>query len=418
MPDRAPDAEIATIDGAHVAGRRGPHRFADPGQAGRRRDHRRQRDQHGADPRPGGRGGAVRRRVQRRHVLVGGEFRKRDWQAARPTSRGAVRWCSESRDHLLAAVDGGRGSGVHDRRATSSAAAEAGLRPRPAAGRPAPTGLPALVRRRRGTPAPCTPGSGSARSSPAARCRRTCTPSRRASTSLEGSRRARHRRGLVPARAGRLRRCSRSGCRTRWRNVGATDTRVGPRCRRRRRGPGYDDDTCWCRRSAPTSRSPVDVRDPRTRRFGNITPGAHGRGAAEPGAARGLGEHAHGPARLQRHHREDDGRLRPRRAAVDDVHGAVRAGRARPARTTTRSRRPTCPRGHGRGDVRRRDLPARARATSRGPASAACTASATSATGPLRWLETQSPQPPGRHSLPVRPRLGLPARSAGEGRRP
>ena len=33
--------KMATLDGAHVAGRRGPDRFADPGQAGRRRRHRR-----------------------------------------------------------------------------------------------------------------------------------------------------------------------------------------------------------------------------------------------------------------------------------------------------------------------------------------------------------------------------------------
>src|SRR5689334_24824693 len=45
------------------------------------------------------------------------------------------------------------------------------------------------------------------------------------------------------------------------------------------------------------------------------------------GPARAVGEHADGPARLQRHHREDDGRLGPRSAALHDVHGPVRTRR-------------------------------------------------------------------------------------------
>ena len=51
------------------------------------------------------------------------------------------------------------------------------------------------------------------------------------------------------------------------------------------------------------------------------------------GKARGTlgvsGEHAHGAARLQRDHREDDGRLRPRRPVAHDVHGPVRPRRRR-----------------------------------------------------------------------------------------
>ena len=127
-------------------------------------------------------------------------------------------------------------------------------------------------------------------------------------------------------------------------------------------------------------------------------------GQAEPGPARGVGEHAHRAARLQRHHRQDDGRLRPRRPAVDHVHGAVRPRRRRRARTTTRSRRRTTssrarPRRRFDGAALRRS----GRATSPGPASAACTASATSATGRCAGWR------PSRRSRRAGTRTGSPA---------
>ena len=46
----------------------------------------------------------------------------------------------------------------------------------------------------------------------------------------------------------------------------------------------------------------ADVRDPRTRRYGHIERREHGPGAADAGPAGGVGQHAHGAARLQRDH--------------------------------------------------------------------------------------------------------------------
>ena len=166
--------------------------------------------------------------------------------------------------------------------------------------------------------------------------------------------------GVVPARAGRLRaaadrRAARLAQRRRRPRC------AGPRCRGRCRGPGSATTPCWCPRCRTHDPVPVDVRDPRTRRFGNITPGHMDVGQAEPGHARGVGEHAHRAARLQRNHREDDGRQRPRRRADHDVHGAVRPRRrGRRARPSLRGDLPV-PRGRGRRGVRRRDLPARRR---------------------------------------------------------
>ena len=96
--------------------------------------------------------------------------------------------------------------------------------------------------------------------------------------------------------------------------------------------------------------------------------------------------------------REDDGRLRPGRAAVDDVHGAVRAGRGRRARTTTRSRRPTC---SSRARSRRR-FDGDVYVLEPGDvawAGVGCVHGFRNVgDGPVRWLETQAPQPPARHS--------------------
>ena len=111
-----------------------------------------------------------------------------------------------------------------------------------------------------------------------------------------------------------------------------------------------------------------------------------GSGDADPGPPRREREHADRAARLQRDQREDDGRLRPRRRPVHDVHGPVRAGRVRRrARPSPRGGLPD-PRGRGRGRLRRRPPTGSAPATSRGPASAACTSSATSArAGSAGW---------------------------------
>ena len=160
----------------------------------------------------------------------------------------------------------------------------------------------------------------------------------------------------------------------------------------------FGDDTFFVPPLAAAEPVPVDVRDPRTRSLRPHRPGQHGPRPPDPGPARRLGQHAHRPARLQRHHRQDDGRQRPRGPAPDHVHGPVRAGRAWPAPTTTRWRRPTwC--------WRARSTPASTATAYRlGPGDVAwagvgCVHGFSNpADRPVRWLETQAPQPPARHS--------------------
>ena len=97
------------------------------------------------------------------------------------------------------------------------------------------------------------------------------------------------------------------------------------------------------------------------------------------GPAAGECEHAYRLARVQRDLGQDDGRLRPRRRPLDDVHGAVRAGRVRrrprpPARGDVSD-----PRRRGGGVLRRERPTSSGPATWPGPVSAASTSSATSA---------------------------------------
>ena len=70
-------------------------------------------------------------------------------------------------------------------------------------------------------------------------------------------------------------------CRSAWRTRGATSaTRTGAVGRDAGAGAAATGSTTtpsWCRRCRTGEPVPVDVRDPRTRRFGTITPGAHGR---------------------------------------------------------------------------------------------------------------------------------------------
>ena len=111
-------------------------------------------------------------------------------------------------------------------------------------------------------------------------------------------------------------------------------------------------------------------------------PGEHGGRQADAGHAGGLRQHADGAARLQRHHGEDDDRRRPGRAAPHDVHGAVRAARAR------RDARPPI-----RGDVHD---PRRARWTRSSTASRTASCRATS---PGRaWAASTRSRTPGRTS--------------------
>ena len=165
-----------------------------------------------------------------------------------------------------------------------------------------------------------------------------------------------HLGGLGPAPAGRLRADpARTAARAREPRVGdrPVGRAVGAGAARRPRGRHLLRSPLPRARPGPGRRArPAHalVREHRAR--------AHGSRQAEPGAARGVGEHADGAARLQRDHREDDDRLGPRRAAVHDVHGRVRGaeGRDRRARPPARGDVPD-PRGRGRRDVRRRAVP-------------------------------------------------------------
>ena len=250
--------------------------------------------------------------------------------------------------------------------------------------------------RRRGHAGACTPASGCAGSTPGGAVpahvhsyEESLYVARRAAWSCR-HRARRSRLGPGRLRADPGRRAALAAQRRRRPRRGARGCRRPlPRPALRPRHPAR------ARAGRRPSRSPVDVRDPRTRRFGHIDPAQHGPGAADPGPARRVGEHAHRAAGLQRDHREDDGRLRPRRRAVDDVHGAVRAGRrGRRARPPVRGDLPD-PRGRGRGDLRRRRRTCSSRATSRGPASGCVHGFRNVGDGPVRWLETQAPQPPG-----------------------
>ncbi len=126
-------------------------------------------------------------------------------------------------------------------------------------------------------------------------------------------------------------------------------------------------------------------------------PGKHGSRAANPGPAGGVGEHADRAAGLQRDHREDDDRLRSGGTVVDHVHGAVRAdGVDRRARPPLRGDL-SDPRRLGGGDLRRRFVRARPGRRRLGGRRVRPFIP-TGGDGPVRWLETQAPQPPARHS--------------------
>ena len=331
-------------------------------------------------------------------VIVDGVVRKRDGKLVADVGR-ARSLVEASRDHLLRRSREGRGErGDVTPAPGPHGAARAAVRRRTGALAPDGGGLAPLVCRRTRTTAPCTPGSASASCEPGGRCRRTCTPSRRASTSLDGTVVLRHARGRVLLRAGRLRaaagrRAARLAQRrrrepARWADMLAPAPRARLRRRHLPRCP-----TLPARRAGP-GRRPRPAHPPlRPHRAG-----AHGAGQADPGPARGLGEHAHRAARLQRHHREDDGRLRPGRGRSPPCSWCSTSPTAWPA-----------PHDHPfeetylflEGEVEaqlRRRRTGSARATWPGPASGCVHGFRNAGAGPVRWLETQAPQPPGRHS--------------------
>ena len=196
---------------------------------------------------------------------------------------------------------------------------------------------------------------------------------------------------------------SRSASATRGSGRG-TEPRAGSTCTRRSRAStapaGRTPSSSG--RAATRRRGPLDMRDPRTRNLFRLDEGQMELDRLKAGArsrrADGLGEHGDGAARLQRDRGEDAGRPAARRAAAHDVHGRVRARRRRaPARSPAR------------GVVRDRS---RARSRRRPTASSyilragdlfwtgvGCVHAFYNRTAAhVRWLETQSPQPPARHS--------------------
>ena len=141
--------------------------------------------------------------------------------------------------------------------------------------------------------------------------------------------------------------------------------------------------------------------DPRLRWIGHYDgtpPAGGGAGAHRSGArpaTRWPRQRADG---LQRDQREDARRPGLRRRAPDDVHRRLRAGRIGAGPRPPVRGDVLLPRRRDRGRPGRQSRARSARATSSSPASARPTGSSTTATGRVRWIETQAPQPPERHS--------------------
>ncbi len=397
----------ATVNGAHVAGLEDRTGSLTPGKQADVVVLDAHSAQRGAGDRPGRRGDPVRRCLQRRH----GHRRRRGPQARRQAGRrrGAApgTWSRQSRDHLLRA----RPRAPAETRMTARHARRSGRRPRPRSRRPGPgAGFTRVGGGRRGTPAAVHTGFGLCALDPGgtvAAARALVRGVR--STSSTGRWSCGPRRGrrcCVPGDYGLLP--------VGWHTAGATGDGTGALGRHARAAaPGPVRRRHLRRAPFPTGDAtpvPVDVRDPRNRPFGHIDAVQHGRRQADPGPARGVGEHAHGAARLQRHHRQDDGRLRPRRRADRRCSWCSTRPTASPGRTTTRSRRRTCflegeaeatfdgsayRLGPGRRGVRRGRLRARLPQRRRRAAALAGDPGAAAARPPL---------------VPVRPRLGLPER--------
>ena len=282
-----------------------------------------------------------RRHVERRHRDHRWEIRKRDgkltgdWGSRAEEGRGVERLPARRAGQE---AGGGEAGIVSSRHVVRPATRDLGV---PAVEGHA-TGFRGAGRRGRGDAGAVHTGFAIVRARPRrARSPGTSTATRTACSCSRVRSSCDTGEGAFLLRPGRLRRHRASERRTRS-ATSRTRPRGGRRCWRRSPGRGVGGDTYVvpaAPRARPGHRS--TSRDPRTRSFGHIDRGEHGCRQADAGHARGLGEHADRAARLQRDHREDDGRRGPRRAAAHDVHGAVRAATGSPAGTTTRSRRRT-----------------------------------------------------------------------------
>ncbi len=208
----------------------------------------------------------------------------------------------------------------------------------------------------------------------------------------------RHRRGRVPASARRLRRDRRRVRRTRSATSptrpsdGRQMVRAAAACR------GCGGDTYPVPGLPEREPMPIDVRDPRTRSFGHIDPANMEVGkqtqdmlAVSASMRTALLVYSGITVKMM-----IDRRAGRRVLTMFMVQYEPRgvAGRARPS---VRGDLPD-PRGRGGRRVRRRAVPVGSPATSRGRAWAASHAFTNPGPGIVRWLETQAPQPPSRHS--------------------
>ena len=168
-------------------------------------------------------------------VIVAGQVKKRDGKLLADVDKARAD-VEASRDHLLAAAAEKRQlSGGHLVR--PAGAGRAGRTDHRLGG--AATGYRRWPGGRRGRRCRAHRVRDLRARSGRLRSRCTCTPSRRASTSSTGTAVDRHRRGVVPASAGRLRGRPGRRCRTGWRNLGELPVQ-------------------WAEMQAPTPRSAYD----------------------------------------------------------------------------------------------------------------------------------------------------------------
>ena len=296
--------KMATLDGAHVAGVEDRTGSLTPGKQADVVVIDATRDQRRADPRPGRRGHAVRRRVERRARPRRRQLRQARLQARWATWPGRCRWSrtpatTSSRRPPRPPPRSRSRTGVTDHLVRRAADLRL-VRRRPARSRARPgwSGGRSSTRARR----PVHTGFGLGRLAPGGRVpshvhsyEESLYVARRAG---RASRRPARRRGSGPGDYGLIP----VGVPHSLRNEGDEEARFArmsapvPRPDARLRHPAG----AGPRRDR--RRSPADVRDPRTRRYGHIDRGAHGPGAAVAGPAGGVGEHAHRAARLQRDH--------------------------------------------------------------------------------------------------------------------
>ena len=192
--------------------------------------------------------------------------------------------------------------------------------------------------------------------------------------------------GLIPVGVAHSLRNEGSG-RSRWARMSAPAPRAA-----------YDTDTYLVPELPDRRRAGVDVRDPRTRRFGhvdpaNMDPAQQTQDKLAVSASMRTALLVYSGITVKMMVDSDLGR-----GAVDDVHGAVRARRRRRgARPPVRGDLPD-----HRGSVEATFDGERRTCSELGDAAWAgvgCVHGFRNVgDGPVRWLETQAPAPPGRHS--------------------